>query len=339
MFDCSLPEMCGMVLPTADTDSYTADMYSVADEDLLELIVFLQNRPRTVSVPQVADALLEFGDVHSAVDYLAPHRQAALFDESHSESYGLAQAAEDLAVWRSEGMTVHSILDGSYPARLRDIHECPPVLFTYGPRSFDDLGVCVVGSRKASDRGLEVATSVATALAQSGRTVVSGLAAGIDAAAHTAALQEGGKTIAVIGTGMRKSYPAENRTLQKQIGEDGLLVSQFWPDAPPASWQFPVRNATMSGLGMATFVAEAGETSGARIQARKAVEHGRPVILSNIVVERCAWAQKMQEAPNVWVARGVAEVLEHVDRIFDANKRIAELLGTAAEGFASARAS
>src|ERR1700744_4410475 len=97
-------------------------------------------------------------------------------------------------------------------------------------------------------------------------TVVSGLARGIDTAAHRAALDAGGRTVAVIGTGIGRVYPAENRGLQNEIADRGLLISQFWPDAPPQKHTFLMRNATMSGYGLATVVVEAGEHSGARAQ-------------------------------------------------------------------------
>ncbi len=104
-----------------------------------------------------------------------------------------------------------------------------------------------------------------------GITVISGLAAGIDTAAHVAALDAGGRTVAVLGTGINRVYPAANRELQERIACEGLVLSQFWPDAAATKKSFPLRNATMSGYGRVTIVGEAGETSGARIQARVCV--------------------------------------------------------------------
>jgi DNA processing protein len=160
-----------------------------------------------------------------------------------------------------------------------------------------------------------MALSVATHLAAEGLTVIAGLAAGIDTAAHRAALDSHGRTVGVIGTGIRKYYPADNRELQDQIARDGLLLSQFYPDAPPSKTSFPMRNATMSGYGIATVVVEAGEKSGARIQARLAVEHGRPVILSDMVVEANEWAKKLCSRPGVYVASSVGEVMDHVHEV------------------------
>jgi DNA processing protein len=138
------------------------------------------------------------------------------------------------------------------------------------------------------------------------------LAAGIDTAAHTAALDAGGRTVAVIGTGINCVYPAANRDLQERIACVGLVLSQFWPDAPATKKSFPLRNATMSGYGRATIVVEAGETSGARIQARVGVEHGRAVILRDRVIRANEWAKALQHRPGVHVVSGVDEVLDVV---------------------------
>ena len=150
-----------------------------------------------------------------------------------------------------------------------------------------------MGSRQATDRGLAIAAGVARELVSRGVTVVAGLALGIDSAAHRAALADGGRTVAVIGTGINRVYPAENQDLQAEIGSRDLLLSQFWPDAPPQKQNFLMSNATMSGYGLATVVVEAGEHSGARAQARMALEHGRPVILTDLVADRNEWAQAL----------------------------------------------
>ncbi|GAA3754215.1 hypothetical protein GCM10022225_43750 [Plantactinospora mayteni] len=155
---------------------------------------------------------------------------------------------------------------------------------------------------------------MATSLAERGVTVASGLAKGIDTAAHSAALDAGGRTVAVIGTGIRRYYPAANRQLQDQITEVGLVISQFWPDAQPTKQSFPMRNAVMSGYAVATVVVEAGETSGARIQARLALQHGRPVVLTSQVM-RCDWAKTFAENPGVYVVHGTVELLEAIEDI------------------------
>jgi DNA processing protein len=146
-------------------------------------------------------------------------------------------------------------------------------------------------------------------------TVVAGLAAGIDTAAHRAALDSGGRTVAVIGTGINKTYPAANRDLHGEIAQRGLLLSQFWPDAPAHKHTFLMRNATMSGYGQATIVVEAGEQSGARAQARMAIGHGRPVILTDAVVDRNEWAKALIGRPGVYTAGDLKSLLGLIDQL------------------------
>jgi DNA processing protein len=172
----------------------------------------------------------------------------------------------------------------------------------------------VIGSRNASPRGLETAAKLATHLVRSGFTVVSGLAAGIDTAAHTAALAGGGRTVAVIGTGLRRTYPPQNARLQGQIVAEGAVISQFWPDAPPTRQSFPMRNAVMSGISLATAIVEASETSGARIQARLALAQGRPVfLLASLLSQR--WAQEYAKRPGAHVVKTANEITRTVERL------------------------
>jgi DNA processing protein len=231
------------------------------------------------------------------------------------ELEALEAAAQKISLWEDQGATLVTVLDEDYPARLRGIHQAPPVLFARGSLLREDPAVSVVGSRNASDRGLAVAAGVARELASRGVTVVAGLARGIDAAAHRATLAAEGRTVAIIGTGINRSYPAENRDLQQEIAARGLLLSQFWPDAPPQKRNFLMRNATMSGYGLATLVVEAGEYSGARVQARIAVEHGRPVILTDLVVEGNDWARSLVKRPGVHVASSLRSVMDVVDQL------------------------
>lgn len=157
-------------------------------------------------------------------------------------------------------------------------------------------------------------------------TVVSGLAAGVDTAAHRAAIQAGGRTVAVIGTGIRWAYPAENRDLHREIAEHGAVLSRFWPEKEPDKTAFPQRDGTMSGYALATIIVEAGERSGTRIQARKAVEHGRPVVLMRSVVERTEWGRETAGMPDVHVARDVGEAMALVDAVADRPDEIERLL-------------
>jgi DNA processing protein len=145
-------------------------------------------------------------------------------------------------------------------------------------------------------------------------TVVSGLAKGIDTASHEAALRAGGRTVAIIGTGVDQCYPAANRSLQDRIVSEGLVLSQFWPEAPPTKQTFPMRNAVMSGYTAATVVVEAAYRSGARMQARLALQHGRPVVLVESLL-RHDWARDYAQRPGVTVVRTAEELLAAVEYI------------------------
>jgi DNA processing protein len=227
----------------------------------------------------------------------------------------LGAAAHEIGRWAERGWAITTILDEDYPARLREIHQAPPFLFSRGSMMRTDPAVSVVGSRNASSRGLGIARGIAHELVKRRISVLAGLARGIDAAAHRTALDAGGRTVAVIGTGISRVYPPENAGLHEEIASRGLLLSQFWPEAPPQKHTFLMRNATMSGYGLATVVVEAGEKSGARVQARLAVQHGRPVILTDLVVDRNEWARGLVGRPGVQVASGLREAAEAVDRL------------------------
>lgn len=218
--------------------------------------------------------------------------------------------------WRGEGIELVTVLDGQYPVNLRLVHDRPPALFIRGRLDERDArSVAVVGTRQASERGLERAAAIARDAAEAGYVVVSGLAAGIDTAAHTAALETDGRTVAVIGTGLRECFPKANRQLQDQIASDHAVVSQFWPGQPPRRWTFPQRNAVMSGFARATVVVEASQTSGARMQARLALEHGRPVFLLSSLMGH-DWARGYAERSSVYVIDEASEVVAHLDRLY-----------------------
>jgi DNA processing protein len=200
------------------------------------------------------------------------------------------------------GARLVTVLDDDYPANLRVIPAPPPFLFYRGELRRDDArSVAVVGTRDATEEGTRRAGKLAEKLAADGVTVISGLAKGIDTAAHTATLEAGARTIAVIGTGILKTYPKENASLTERIAETGAVVSQFWPTAPPTKYSFPMRNAVMSGISQGTAVIEASSTSGAKMQARIALEQGKRAFLMASLVTRESWAKKYLE-------RGAIEV-------------------------------
>jgi DNA processing protein len=170
--------------------------------------------------------------------------------------------------------------DPRFPPRLRSIHDPPPGVFVRGAAPLDLLerpSVAVVGARACSSYGSAVATSLARELAAAGVVVVSGLARGIDAAAHRGAL-EAGTTVAVLGCGIDRDYPRAHAGLAAQVAANGLIVSEYPPGVEPAPWRFPARNRIVAGLAAATVVVEARERSGALITADLALDEGREVL-------------------------------------------------------------
>ena len=165
-----------------------------------------------------------------------------------------------------------------YPAMLKEIPSPPPLLFVRGePRWLHEPQLAVVGSRAASIDGLEAAYEFAAAMVTADYVVTSGLALGIDGRAHYGALKNGGATVAVLGSGLDKVYPAKHRDLAASVAEQGALVSEFWPDEVPRPQNFPRRNRVISGLSVGVLVVEAEEKSGSLITARYALEQGRDV--------------------------------------------------------------
>lgn len=225
----------------------------------------------------------------------------------------LDEAERMIAALAEKGVRLVTVLDRDYPTNLRLVYDRPPFLFIRGElRPEDEQAVAVVGTRTPSEDGLREAQLLARGLAERGVTVISGLALGIDGAAHQAALDAGGRTIAVIGNGIRaRVYPPEHADLAERIvAAGGAVVSQFLPDAPPRRTSFPLRNRTMSGLALGTVVVEASGTSGAKMQARIALEHGRRVILLRSLVLREPWAQEYETHPGVTVVEGAEDVLD-----------------------------
>ena len=287
------------------------------------LVALLRERPGRRGWAEITAEVLEAGSAVAVWERLVP----PLLVSPPGEAGPLATAAGQIRDWADRGWRLLTILDEDYPARLRAIHQAPPVLFARGTVVRDDVAVSVVGSRKASPRGLDIAAGVAGELVARGVTVLGGLALGIDAAAHRAALGAGGRTVGVIGTGIDRAYPAPNRELQEQIAGRGLVLSQFWPGAAPQRHNFLMRNATMSGYGLATVVVEAGEQSGSRAQARLAVGHGRPVILTSLVVAGNDWARALVGRPGVHVASHLQAVLDVVDQLIGEPAAVGAALG------------
>ena len=178
-------------------------------------------------------------------------------------------------VWKIETIPKE---DPRYPAMLRPIPDPPKALYGIGDLSLlQQRGLAVVGSRKCSEYGKRVAMQIGKTAAQNGIVLISGMAKGIDRFAHLGALRAGGKTIAVLGSGVDICYPSENRQLYEEIAQKGLLLSQFPPGMQPRPYTFPQRNRIIAGLAEATVVAEAGTNSGALITAEHAAALGREI--------------------------------------------------------------
>ena len=240
----------------------------------------------------------------------------------------ISLALSDLEAWESTGIKVLTPLDDEYPAQLLSVYDFPLVLFGRGYVQHDHRSAAIVGSRVFSVGGQEFARDLATGLAEDGITVVSGLAKGIDGTAHRAALKAGGRTVAIIGNGLDHVYPAEHRAMQQEIVEKGLVLSQFRPNTRSSRQTFPQRNITMSAYSAMTVIAEAQEASGTRIQARAAIKHARPLILTQQVVSTTTWGKEYASGGyDVVVVASAAEARQAVNEILSRASRPLQLAG------------
>lgn len=236
----------------------------------------------------------------------------ALLDQEEgllSESR-LAEAEAEIGRWERRSIQVLSPFDPRYPAGLADAPAPPPLLFVAGElRSADQRAIAVIGTRQPSSRGRQIARTLAQRLVDEGFTVTSGLAAGIDSVAHEAALERGGRTLAVVGTGLDHCYPRQNVGLQRRIIGSGAVISQFWPETRPSRNNFPLRNALMAGLTEASVIVEANAMSGTRIEARAALGMRRVVVLLDTLLEQ-QWARDLSEQAGVRVVHSAAQAVE-----------------------------
>lgn len=207
------------------------------------------------------------------------------------------------------GAALISINDSRYPPRLKEIFDPPPLLFARGRvEVLQSLMIGVVGTRRPTAYGTAVAQRLAKDLAVAGLTISSGMARGIDTAAHKAVLESGGDTVAVFGCGVDEIYPAENRKLATQIAEQGVLLSEFPMGTPAYPQNFPVRNRIIAGMSAGVLIVEGGEYSGSTITAKIAIEQNREVfaVPGNIT-------SKMSWGPNLLIKQGAKLVQEWND--------------------------
>lgn len=219
----------------------------------------------------------------------------AVIDE-YIQTIFASKASEysEIIDWQARGYNLVNILEDEYPVILRDVRESPAILYWQGELKPKEVGVSVVGSRDASPQAVQASFQLAQRLATQGIPVISGLARGIDTAAHEGALSVNGRTIAIMGTGLDRTSPVTNRSLRDRIQtHGGLVLSQFEPDSPVRRYNFPMRNAVMSGYGLATVVMAATEKSGTRHQVKAALNHGRKVIFTGTVANSVEWARKL----------------------------------------------
>jgi len=229
---------------------------------------------------------------------------------------------------RQAGAVALTLCDPRYPARLREIFDPPVVLFARGRLEvLGKLMLAVVGTRRATPYGLAAAERLAGDLAMAGLLITSGMARGIDTAAHKAALAAGAPTVAVLGCGVDVVYPAENRTLAQQIAERGLLISEFPMGTPAYPQNFPIRNRIISGLSVGVLVVEGAQYSGSSITARLALEQGREVFaVPGNITSRMSWG------PNLLIKQGAKLVQDFNDIIVELPAEERRRLALEAEG-------
>lgn len=210
------------------------------------------------------------------------NRLRAVLDERSHAALIKVRAEIDVAKLQSklerDGISTVTLVDDDYPALLREASGPPPVLFYRGQLiETDTTAVAIVGTRRVSTYGHEVASRIGAGLARAGVTIVSGLALGVDGIAHQAALEAGGRTIAVLGGGVKRIYPHEHRGLARRIAQQGAVMSEYAPERKPDAPNFPARNRIISGLSLGVVVVEAPERSGALITVDFAADQGRDV--------------------------------------------------------------
>jgi DNA processing protein len=237
-------------------------------------------RARGVGAIAAARLLARFGDAASVLAASAEELVGAGFASALAAAVARARhedVSAAVAAVAALGARVVPCTDEEYPALLREIPDPPLYLVARGERLENVPAIAIVGARHATPYGVEVATRLAEDLAYAGVTIVSGLARGIDGAAHAGALRGGGHTVAVLGSGIDVIYPAEHAALAEAVARAGTLVSELPPGTPPLAEHFPQRNRIIAGMTHGTIVVEAADRSGSHITARLALDRGREV--------------------------------------------------------------
>lgn len=232
---------------------------------------------------------------------------------------GKIDPKREIKLAKENGIDIITIDDDEYPESLKLISDPPIVLYIKGEISKNDnLSIAIVGSRNASSYGRNVCSIFAKGLAKLGFTIVSGLARGIDTIAHRSCLEVGGRTIAVLGSGLLQVYPPENKPLYEEIAQNGAVISEFPLNTEPMADNFPRRNRIIAGLSLGCVVVEAKERSGALITARLAMEYGKEVfaVPGEIMKETSKGTNKLIKE-GVKPVSDVVDIIEELRHIID----------------------
>lgn len=274
------------------------------------------NLVKGIGPAKIRQLLDAFGDLATAWCAAPEALREAGLDKRSIEQLLAVRTGMDLDVVLERldqlGTQVLTWEDAAYPSNLRQIAHPPPVLYVKGTLlPADEWAVAIVGTRQASPYGREVARELSRGLATNGVTVVSGLARGIDAVAHRTAVESGGRTLAVLGSGLEHIYPPEHQTLAEDIAKAGAVISDYPPQTRPESNNFPPRNRIISGLAKGVIIVEAGEGSGALITAEFATSQGREIfaVPGSILQRSCRGTNRLIQ-DGARVVLGVEDVLE-----------------------------
>ncbi|MBT3168901.1 MAG: DNA-protecting protein DprA [Candidatus Cloacimonetes bacterium] len=253
------------------------------------------------------------------VDFITENAKRELFQNNEVENW--TNIVKLIANFQIKFV---SILDENYPESLKNIFDPPPFLFYRGTLKKEDFrrSLAIVGTRKASNYGKLMTKKIGSKLAQAGFTLVSGLAYGIDTLAHFSALENSGRTIAVMGTGVDQIYPPRNRELAEMIIQNGALISEFVPGSKAERWNFPIRNRIISGISIGSFIVEGSKKSGALLTAKYALDQNRDIFALPGDVNR-----ETSTGPNYLIKLGakivcsVNDILEEYDFIVEQTEK------------------
>ncbi len=238
----------------------------------------------------------------------------------HRECVDVEAELEEI---EARGLKIITLADAEYPKALRVIEAPPPVLYVKGEYiEKDELAIAIVGTRRPSPYGKMIAEKLAKELGELGFTILSGLALGIDTAAHLGALSAGARTIAVLGGGFSNIYPHENRNLLEEIAHSGAVMSEFSIKTPPDRWTFPRRNRIISGLARGTIVVEAPKKSGALITAKYALQQGREVFAVPGPI-----TEEASQGTHHLIQQG-AKLVTHIDDILEEFADLKQTIGS-----------